>query len=123
MALFFDQEWFDRKLADKGQTRDHVAAALRISRGEVDEVFKDQREISTNEVTMLARLMGEPLTEVVSRAGIATPMPKTVKERGGDHGGDAAMLAKLAEMDQRLVRIERAVADLQSLIIATRTGG
>jgi hypothetical protein len=116
MALFFDQEWFDRKLAEKGQSRDQVAAALRISRIEVDEVFKDQRELSPNEVTMLARLLGEPLTEVVSRAGIATPMPKEPKAEGGSE----AVLAKLAEMDQRLVRIERAVADLQSLILATR---
>ncbi len=118
MALFFDQEWFDRKLAAKGLTRDSVAAELRISRGEVDEVFKDQRELSPNEVAMLARLMGEPLSEVVSRAGVATPMPQ--QQKAPD---DGAVLAKLEEMDQRLRRIERAVADLQSLILATRPAG
>lgn len=117
MALFFDQEWFDRKLAARGQTRDHVATALRIGRAEVDEVFKDQRELSPNEVTMLARLLGEPLVEIVSRAGIATPMPTE-----GGAPADAAMLEKLAAIDERLTRIERALADLQSLILATRSG-
>lgn len=119
MALFFDQEWFDRKLAAKGQTRDHVASALRIGREAVDEIFKDQRELSPNEVTMLARLLGEPLVDVVSHAGIATPMPKGESP----HDDSGAVLEMLKDMDQRLVRIERALADLQSLVIATRGGG
>ena len=118
MALFFDQEWFDAKLKAKGRTRDDVAAALRLSREQVDEVFKDQHELSPNHVTMLARLLEEPVTEVVSRAGIATPTP--VLKPADD---SAAVLAKLAEMEQRLVRMERAIADLQSLIIATRPLG
>jgi len=118
MALFFDQEWFDTKLKAKGRTRDDVAAALRLSREEVDEVFKDQRELSPNHVTMLARLLEEPVTEVVSRAGIATPTP--AQKSPGD---GAAVLAKLEEMEQRLIRMERAIADLQSLILATRPLG
>jgi hypothetical protein len=116
MALFFDQDWFDGKLRAKGKTRDDVAASLRLARSEVDEIFKDQREMSPNEVTMLARLLGEPLTDVVSRAGIATPMPAAPAAQNDS----AAVLAKLGDIDQRLVRIERAIADLQSLIIATR---
>lgn len=116
MALFFDQAWFDGKLAEKHLARDDVANVLRVSREAVDEIFKDQRELSTNQVTMLARLLGEPLTEVVSRAGIATPMP-SAPTASADHG---AVLAKLETLEQRLVRIERAIADLQSLIIATR---
>lgn len=117
MALFFDQDWFDGKLKAKGRTRDDVAASLRISRSEVDEIFKDQRELSPNEVTMLARLLGEPPSDVVSRAGIATPMPAAP----ASSSDNAAVLARLEEMDQRLIRIERAVADLQSLILATRS--
>jgi len=116
MALFFDQEWFDGKLGARGKTRDDVAAVLRIARNEVDEIFKDQRELSPNEVTMFARLIGEPLADVVSRAGIATPMPLAP----ATPGDDKAVLARLDEMEQRLIRIERAIADLQSLVIATR---
>lgn len=118
MALFFDQEWFDARLKAKGRTRDDVAATLRLSREQVDEVFKDQRELSPNHVTMLARLLEEPVTEVVSRAGIATPAPAPKAP-----GDSAAVLAKLDEMEQRLVRMERAIADLQSLILATRPLG
>lgn len=115
MALFFDQEWFDARLKASGRTRDDVAGALRLSRGEVDEIWKDQRELKPQEVTMLARLLGAPAADVVTRAGIATPMP-------AEHGasGDAALIRRLEEMDARLVKIERAIADLQSLILATR---
>ncbi|HEY4344372.1 MAG TPA: hypothetical protein VGN05_08495 [Parvibaculum sp.] len=116
MALFFDQDWFDDKLKAQGLTRDDVASALRVLRDEVDEIWKDQRELKPNEVAMLARLIATPAAEVVTRAGISTPSPKEVS--GG--GGGATVIAKLEEMDQRLIRIERAIADLQSLIFATR---
>lgn len=117
MALFFDQSWFDQRLKERGLTRDDVAAALRLPREAVDEIWKDQREIAPNEVTMLARLVGAPAADVVTRAGVATPAPK-------DTGGDATpVIARLDEMDQRLARIERAIADLQSLILATRPQG
>lgn len=119
MALFFDQDWFNQKLKAQGLTRDDVASALRVSREEVDEIWKDQRELSPNEVAMLARLIATPAAEVVTRAGIATPAPR---EAAGT-GGNSHVLAKLEEMDQRLVRIERAIADLQSLIFATRAQG
>lgn len=119
MALFFDQDWFDRKLKALGLTRDDVASALRVMREEVDEIWKDQRELSPNEVTMLARLIATPPAEVVTRAGIATPSPK----EPAASGEGSAVLAKLEEIDQRLVRIERAIAELQSMIFATRPLG
>lgn len=119
MALFFDQGWFDGKLAEKHLSRDDVASVLRVTREAVDEIFKDQRELSTNQVTMLARLLGEPLTEVVLRAGIATPMPSSPSTDRGD-AGDATLIARIDGLEDRLIRIERAIADLQSLIIATR---
>lgn len=116
MALFFDQEWFDRQLESCGLTRDDVARSLRLARDEVDEVWKDQREISSNEVTMLARLLGVPAAEVVTRAGISTPVPQTDRNQVDP----MAVMKKLEEMDERLQRMERAIADLQSMIIATR---
>ncbi len=116
MALFFDQEWFDAKLKDAGRTRDDVAAALRLSRGQVDEIWKDQRELAPQEVGALAALLGATPAETANRAGVSTPVPAAVPAPGGD----VPVMAKLAEMDARLARIERAVADLQSLILATR---
>lgn len=116
MALFFDQEWFDRQLEGRELSRDDVAGALRLSRDEVDEIWKDQREISSNEVVMLARLLGAPAAEVVTRAGISTPGPQS----DHDQADSSAVMKKLEEMDERLQRMERAIADLQSMIIATR---
>jgi len=116
MALFFDQEWFDRQLENRGLTRDDVARSLRLVRDEVDEIWKDQREISSNEVTMLARLLNAPAAEVVTRAGISTPVPQPAH----DQVDSSAVMKKLDEMDERLRRMERAIADLQLMIIATR---
>ena len=116
MALFFDQEWFDRQLESRDLSRNDVAKALRLSRDEVDEIWKDQREISSNEVVMLARLLGAPAAEVVTRAGISTPAPQSEH----DQADSSAVMKKLEEMDERLQRMERAIADLQSMIIATR---
>jgi len=128
MALFFDQEWFDARLRALGRTREDVAAALRVTREEVDEIWKDQRELGPNEVTMLARLLEVPAAEIVNRAGIATPMPSNVMPSNAVPSGAAAapgmdmagVNARLDEMNARLARIERAVADLQSLVLATR---
>lgn len=114
MALFFDQQWFDERLEATGLTRDAVAAALGLPRAEVDEMWKDQREVTPHQVTMLAHLLDVPTAEIVNRAGVATPMPAQKP------AGDAALAARLDEIDGRLTRIERAIADLQSLILATR---
>lgn len=126
MALFFDQEWFDRKLEAQGLTRDDVASALRMLREEVDEIWKDQRELKPGEVSTLAQLVATPVAEVVTRAGIATPAPiyasaPAPAETPRDDG--PAVLARLEDMDRRLVRIERAIAELQSMILATRPLG
>ena len=112
MALFFDQEWFDERLAATCLTRDNVAAALGLSRRDVDEIWKDQREVTPNQVAMLARLLDVPAADIVSRAGVATPAPPPA--------GEAGFANRLAEIDARLTRIERAIADLQSLVLATR---
>ena len=114
MALFFDQQWFDERLAATGLTRDDVAGALGLSRRDVDEIWKDQREVTPNQVAMLARLLDAPAAEIVNRAGVATPAPSQPP------AGDAALANRLAEIDARLTRIERAIADLQSLVLATR---
>lgn len=114
MALFFDQEWFDAKLKQAGRTRDDVAAALRLARAQVDEIWKDQRELAPQEVGILAELLGETPAAIANKAGVSTPVPTAPKV------GDAAVMTRLAEMDERLKRIERAIADLQSLILATR---
>lgn len=116
MALFFDQEWFDAKLREAGRTRDDVASALGLSRAEVEEIWKDQRELASREVSVLAGLLAASSAEVANKAGISTPVPAAPAQESGN----AALMTRLDAMDARLARIERALADFQSLILATR---
>ena len=117
MALFFDQEWFDAKLKEAGRSRDEVASALRLSRVEVEEIWKDQRELAPQEVGVLAQVLAVSPAEVANKAGVSTPVPSTSSPVPA---GDSDIITRLAEMDARLARIERAIADLQSLVLATR---
>jgi len=107
MALFFDSVWFDARLASAGLTRATIAAALGLTEQQVGELWKDQRELSADNVRVLSALLGAPAAEIADRAGISTPVPKEAPP-------DAAALRDLAE---RLTRVERALAEIKSLIL------
>ncbi len=94
MALFFDSEWFDARLAAAGLRRADVAAALGLDAEQIAEVWKDQREVTADDVRVLSALLAAPPTEIASRAGISTPVPKDAPVDG------------LAELNARLVRID-----------------
>jgi transcriptional regulator with XRE-family HTH domain len=102
MALFFDKRWFDAKLAERGLSRDVVAAAAGMSPADVDLVFKDQRELSAREVAILAELLGEPAAEIADRAGISTPVPGAGAEE------------RLAALERRVAALEAEVARLKA---------
>jgi len=108
MALFFDSAWFDARLSSAGLTRATIAVALGLTEQQVGELWKDQRELSADDVRVLSALLGVPPAEIANRAGISTPVPKEAPP-------DAAMLRDLAE---RLTRVERALAEIRSLILA-----
>jgi transcriptional regulator with XRE-family HTH domain len=110
MALFFDSAWFDAHLAAAGLQRADIAAALGLNSEQLGEVWKDQRELSANDVRLLSALLVVPATEVASRAGVSTPVPKDVSP-------DAAALTELAE---RLARVERALAEIKALLLEMR---
>jgi transcriptional regulator with XRE-family HTH domain len=100
MALFFDQAWFDARLAALGLTRAPVAAALGLTEPELAEVWKDQRELRSAQVTILAGLLGVAPEEVASRAGVSTPVPRAEPS--------------LAELSARVARLEAEVATLKA---------
>jgi hypothetical protein len=61
-------------------------------------------------VLALARLLNVPAAEVAARAGVSTPAP--------DEGGDVQQ--RLADMNERLTRIERMIVELKMLILTPR---
>ena len=91
MALFFDAEWFDARLAERGLSREAMAAAAGSSAADLALVFKDQREISAGEVAIFAELLGVTLARTGRRAaGVSTPVPGEPAADGADRGAGAA---------------------------------
>ncbi len=105
MALFFDQLWFDSRLAAAGKTRDDAALILGLGRAALEEIWKDQREVTASHVRALARLLQASEEEVARRAGVSTPLPGP---------GDLAA---------RLDRIERLIYELKALVLDLRRPG
>ncbi len=105
MALFFDGEWFDARLASVHLSRGDLAAALGLNETEIAEMWKDQRELSARDVSLIAALLNVPAEEVARHAGISTPVPKS----------DA-----MADLVLRLERVERKLEELQSLLARRR---
>lgn len=101
MALFFDQLWFDARLAERGLTRGVLAAATGMSEADLALVWKDQRELSAAEVASLAELLGVSGAELANRAGVSTPTP----------GADPA--SRLAALERRVAALEAELARLK----------
>jgi lambda repressor-like predicted transcriptional regulator len=99
MALFFDAEWFDARLDERGLSRAVLAAAASLSAADLALVFKDQRELSAAEVAVFAELLGVDPKEVADRAGISTPVP-------GRDGSEA----RLAALERRVAALEAEIA-------------
>jgi transcriptional regulator with XRE-family HTH domain len=102
MALFFDQAWFDARLASLSLTRAPVAAALGLTESELAEVWKDQRELRSPQVTILAGLLGVTPEEIASRAGVSTPVPRAEPTLADLAARVARLEAELAALKARL---------------------
>ena len=101
MALFFDAAWFDGKLAQRGLSRRVMAAAAGMSEADLALVFKDQRELSAEEVAVFAELLGEPAAEIARQAGVSTPVPGQGAE------------ARIAALERRVAALEAEIARLR----------
>ncbi len=110
VALFFDQDWFDAKLRERGATREDIARLLQLSADQVSEMWKDQRELRAAEVLALAQFLNVSAAEAADRAGVSTPKPRDA--------GDVN--ARLDEMSERLTRIERMIVELKALTLSLR---
>jgi uncharacterized protein YceH (UPF0502 family) len=107
MALFFDHEWYDARLAQRGLDRLVLAAAAGLSAADLDLVFKDQREIGPAELAVFAEMVGVSREEAARRAGV---------------GGHAAPVDPAA---RRMAQLEARVAVLEAQVAAltARSGG
>ncbi len=103
MALFFDRQWFEERLAERGLNPRIMAAAAGMSETDLALVFKDQREVSAEEVGIFAELLGVPPAEVADRAGISTPVP-----------GGADLAARVLALEKRVAALEAELARLRS---------
>jgi plasmid maintenance system antidote protein VapI len=101
MALFFDSEWFDARLASAGLKRSDLAAALGLNEREIGELWKDQREITADNVRIIAALLGASPHEVAKRAGVSTAVSQDNR-------------------DDRLERIELELREIKTLLVELR---
>lgn len=100
MALFFDREWYDARLAERGLNRAVLAAAAGLGEAELALAFKDQRELSMREVSAFAELLGVSPAEAASRAGVRPPPPS-------DSQRIAALEARVAALEAQLAALKR----------------
>jgi transcriptional regulator with XRE-family HTH domain len=106
MSLFFDSAWFDARLKATGLSRADLAAAMGLTQQQIDEMWKDQRELKASDVRIIAVLLGAAAAEVAERAGISTPVPKEQPP------ADADVIARLERIEKTLQEIR---ADIRSL--------
>ncbi|WP_312160644.1 helix-turn-helix transcriptional regulator [Phenylobacterium sp.] len=102
MALFFDRQWFEEKLAERGLNQRILAAAAGMGEADIVLVFKDQRELSAEEVGIFADLLGVPPAEIADRAGVSTPVP-----------GQGDLTGRLLALEKRVAALEAELARLK----------
>jgi len=101
MALFFDQLWYDARLAERGLSRTVLAAVAGMTGEELALAYKDQRELTAAQIAAFAELLGVPLAEAARRAGV---------------GVHAAAPAEVPPLERRVAVLEARVAALEAEI-------
>ena len=116
MGIFFDQDWFDDRLAAAGLTRAAMAQAAGMTIDEVEMVFSDRRELEGPEVRAIARMLSADPTEVASRSGVADPgelaAAPVMRSPGRETGAQPGFVVTrevIAGLHERLDRLERLV--------------
>ena len=102
MALFFYQGWFKARLEALSLWKPDLALCLGLTREELDEIWKDQREVSRQQVLTLSALLNVDPIEIANRCGIATPVPKDETPRPD----------RVLDLQRRVEALERVVEQL-----------
>jgi transcriptional regulator with XRE-family HTH domain len=106
VALFFDQVWFRARLEALNLSKADLALCLGLTRDELDEIWKDQREVSRQEVSTLSAILGVDAREIANRCGISTPIPDALD-------GD---VHRVSDLERRVKALEHTV----ELLLAAR---
>ena len=111
MALFFDQEWFDNRLASLGLTRDAMALAAGMTPDEIDMVFDDRRQASVAEIRSFADFLGADENMVAQYCGVSDLELEVAREQSAGQGPQSqeVLMSReaLAGIHERLDRLER----------------
>ena len=96
MSLFFDVDWFDARLAERGHDRSALAAAAGLGRAELHRLFTNERAPTSAELSAFADLLDADLIEINLRSGIAARPPAPADDPG----------ARIASIEARLDAID-----------------
>lgn len=105
MSLFFDAEWFDARLAERGLDRGALAAAAGVGRGDIDNAFTNLRGVSADELRAFADVLQADLVEVTLRSGVAV---REVSPSADPLARIESIEARLDAIDDWLDEFERA---------------
>lgn len=103
MSLFFDADWFDAKLAERGLDRAALAIAAGVERGELHSVFTNERTATAEELAAFAHVLGAHVVEVTRRAGVAAC----------DADPEAAPSDRIESIEARLDAIDSWLAEFE----------
>jgi hypothetical protein len=71
MSLFFDADWFDAKLSERGLDRVALAIAAGLERTELHRIFTNERAPVIEEMEVFARVLQTDVLEITIRSGVA----------------------------------------------------
>lgn len=121
MPLFFDQDWFQARLAETGQTHDALAGAAGLTVPELAAVWKDQMEITSEMVKGSATVLGTDLRETASRCGTSTVAAGEPTPESGETGNPEDIRVMLKQVVTRLDGIDQSLAALHEIIAGKQT--
>jgi len=113
MALFFDQKWFNAQLEAAGLSKADLARALGLTPSEVDEMWKDQREIREREIGTMALLLGVSENEVRKRGGVQGNPEAFAAMHAKRHTAAVPHQASSPKIEDRLDHIEARLAKIE----------
>jgi len=102
MSLFFDAEWFDARLAERGLDRGALAECAGLDRSELHKLFTNERSATTAELDAFAKLLNADQLEVTLRSGVSERAPAD---------GDAS--ARIENIEARLNAIDAWLDELE----------